>query len=75
MNFMDQTMSWEGVPPELERTFVRCLRDPIQSRELQARLVENCGASSVIDIDSGHTPAVDAPVELAAILDRIADAT
>ena len=31
LNFMDQTMSWAGVAPELERTFVRCLRDPIQS--------------------------------------------
>jgi pimeloyl-ACP methyl ester carboxylesterase len=72
LNFMNQTMWWDGVPRELERTFVRPLRDPIQSRELQARLIENCGASSIIDIDSGHTPAVDAPVELAAILDHVA---
>ena len=74
MNFITQTMWWDGVSPELERTFVRCLRDRIQSRELQARLIENCAASSVIDLDAGHTPAVSAPVELAAILDRIADA-
>ena len=74
MNFMDQTMWWDGVSPELERTFVRCLRDRIQSRELQAHLIENCAASSVIDLDAGHTPAVSAPVELAAILDRIARA-
>ena len=74
LNFMNQTMSWAGVAPELERTFVRCLRDPIQPRELQARLIENCAASSVIDIDAGHTPAVGAPGELAAILDRIANA-
>ncbi len=67
-------MSWAGVASELERTFVRCLHDPIQPRELQARLIENCAASSVIDIDAGHTPAVGAPVELAVILDRIADA-
>jgi len=40
---------------------------------MQAQLAENCGASTVIDIDSGHTPAISAPVELAAILDRIAD--
>ena len=38
LNFMDQAMSWAGVASELERTFVRCLRDPIQPRELQARL-------------------------------------
>jgi pimeloyl-ACP methyl ester carboxylesterase len=73
MNFITQTMWWDGVPPELECTFVRCLRDRIQSREIQTRLIENCAASAVIDIDAGHTPAVSAPVELAAILDRIAD--
>ncbi len=73
LNFMTQTVSWTGVPPTLERTFVRCLRDGIQPREMQARLAANCGATTVIDIDSGHTPAVGAPVELAAILDRIAD--
>jgi pimeloyl-ACP methyl ester carboxylesterase len=32
LNFLTQTVSWEGVPPSLGRTFVRCLRDPIQSR-------------------------------------------
>ena len=73
MNYMTQTVSWKGVPPTLERTFVRCLRDGIQPREMQARLAENCGASSVVDIDSGHTPALSAPIELAAILDRIAE--
>ena len=73
MNYMTQTVSWKGVPPTLERTFVRCLRDGIQPREMQARLAANCGASSVVDIDSGHTPALTAPVELAAILDRIAE--
>jgi pimeloyl-ACP methyl ester carboxylesterase len=74
LNFMSQAISWDGVAPTLDRTFVRCLRDPIQSRDLQARLIANCGASSVVDIDSGHTPALDAPAELAAILDRVAAA-
>jgi len=72
LNFMGQTMSWDGVAPALGRTFVRCLRDPIQSRELQARLAENCGASAVVDLDAGHTPAIDAPEALAAVLDEIA---
>ena len=72
LNFMTQTMSWRGVPPTLGRTWVRCLRDRIQPRELQERLAENCAATSVIDIDAGHTPAVTAPVELAAILDGVA---
>jgi hypothetical protein len=55
------------------RTFVRCLRDRIQPRVLQAKLIENCGATSVVDLDSGHTPAVSVPAELARILDRVAD--
>ncbi len=75
LNYMEQTVSWEGVPDSLPRTFVRPLRDRIQPRQLQDALVENCGASEVVDIESGHTPAVAVPDELAAILDgRIIDA-
>jgi pimeloyl-ACP methyl ester carboxylesterase len=73
LNYMSQTVSWRGVRDGTGRTFVRCLRDRIQSRALQAKLVENCGATSVVDLDSGHTPAVSAPAELARILDRVAD--
>ncbi len=73
LNFMSQTVSWDGVSPDVGRTFVRCLRDRIQSPALQEKLIANCAASSVIDIDSGHTPALDAPIELAAILDRVAE--
>jgi pimeloyl-ACP methyl ester carboxylesterase len=72
-NFMLQTVSWDGVPASLARTFVRCLRDQIQSPQLQAKLIANCDASTVIDIDAGHTPALDDPAALAAVLDRIAD--
>jgi len=73
LNFMSQTVSWEGVSPSLERIFVRCLRDPIQSPKLQTLLIRNCQASSIVDVDSGHTPAVDAPAETPTLLDRIAD--
>ena len=73
LNFMTQTVSWAGVSPSLRRTFVRCLHDPIQPPALQDQLIEHCSASQVIEIDSGHTPALDVPVELAAILDEIAD--
>jgi pimeloyl-ACP methyl ester carboxylesterase len=72
LNYMAQEVSWSGVPDELPRTFVRCLRDRIQPRTLQAALIENCGATEVVDLESGHTPAVAAPGELASILDRIA---
>jgi hypothetical protein len=49
------------------------MRDPIQSRELQARLAANCGADDVLDIDTAHTPAIDAPALLAVLLDGIVD--
>ena len=57
---------------DVPRTFVRCLRDRIQPRQLQDALIENCAATEVVDLESGHTPAVAVPGELAAILDRIA---
>jgi len=71
LNYMEQVVSWSGVPPSLPRTFVRCLHDRIQPRALQAALIENCGATDVIDLESGHTPAVAVPDQLAALLDRI----
>jgi pimeloyl-ACP methyl ester carboxylesterase len=73
LNLMYQTVCWDGVSPALARSFVRCLRDPIQSRSLQAQLIEASGATEVIDLDCGHTPALSAPEELAAWLDAIAD--
>ena len=73
LNYMSQPVSWDGVPQSLERTFVRCLRDPIQPRTLQDDLIRNCAASVVIDIDSGHTPLLEVPRELAQLLDAIAE--
>ena len=75
LNLMAQRVSWDGVPDAVERTFVRCLRDRIQPRALQAKLAVNCSASSVLDLDSGHTPALSAPDRLAALLDEIAART
>jgi pimeloyl-ACP methyl ester carboxylesterase len=73
LNYMEQVVSWSGVGDDVPRTFVRCLRDRIQPRQLQDALIENCGATVVVDLESGHTPAVAVPVELAAVLDRIAE--
>ena len=70
---MEQVVSWDGVGAGIPRTFVRCLRDRIQPRELQATLIDNCGATDVVDLESGHTPAVAVPGELAAILEGITD--
>lgn len=71
LNLSSQPMAWAGVPASLGRTFVRCLRDPIQPRDMQARFAASCGAGEVVDIDAGHTPAIDAPAALAAILDHV----
>jgi hypothetical protein len=72
LNYMEQVVSWDGVPASLPRTFVRCVRDRIQPRVLQDALIDNCAASDVVDLESGHTPAVAVPDELAAILDGVA---
>lgn len=72
LNYMEQIVSWTGVRDDVSRTFVRPLRDRIQPRQMQDELIANCGATDVIDVESGHTPAVAVPAELAAILDRIA---
>jgi hypothetical protein len=71
LNYMEQVVSWDGVPAALPRTFVRPLRDRIQPRQMQDALIENCGAGQVVDVESGHTPSLAVPAELAAILDRI----
>lgn len=71
LNFGSQPFTWAGIDGAIERTFIRCLRDPIQSPQLQAQLIANCGAATVLDIHSHHTPAIDAPVQLAALLDAI----
>jgi len=73
MNYITQPISWAGVSPRLPRTFVRCLRDELQSRDVQARLAVECGATDTVDIDAGHNVAIEEPVQLAAVLDGIAD--
>jgi pimeloyl-ACP methyl ester carboxylesterase len=73
LNLCAQRTSWAGVPA-VPRTFVRCLRDPIQPRDMQAALAANCAAGRIVDIDTGHTPALDDPAGLAAILDEVTSA-
>jgi len=72
LNFSLQPMEWAGVGPEVPRTYVRCLRDPIQPRPMQDLFIAATGATEVIDIDTGHTPAIDNPTALAHILDTLA---
>lgn len=72
LTLMYQPVSWQGVSPSLPRSFVRCLADPIQPRDMQARLIECAGADEVFDVDADHTPAVSRPDELAAIVNQVA---
>jgi pimeloyl-ACP methyl ester carboxylesterase len=72
LTLMYQPVSWHGVSPSLPRSFVRCLADPIQPRDMQARLIESAGADEVFDIDADHTPAASRPDELAAIVNELA---
>ena len=72
LTLMYQPVSWQGVDPSLPRSFVRCLADPIQPRDMQDRLIESAGADEVFDLDADHTPAVSRPDELAAIVNQVA---
>jgi pimeloyl-ACP methyl ester carboxylesterase len=71
LNLMLQPISWAGVADDLPRAWVRCSRDPIQPPALQAELAANAGAQRRVTIDSGHTPALDCPDELADLLARL----
>ena len=71
LNLSSQPMRWADIPQDLPRTWVRCLRDPIQPRDLQDRFIASCGASEVIDLDTGHTPAIEDPTALARVLRTI----
>jgi pimeloyl-ACP methyl ester carboxylesterase len=64
--------SWVGVPSDLPRTWVRCLRDSLQSPERQLDLIAAFAATQVLDIDTDHTPAREDPEALAALLNKIA---
>ncbi len=68
LNLSCEPMRWMGLPTWFPRTFVRPLRDELQSRHVQSALIQSSGAQRVIDIDSSHTPAADAPGALAAVI-------
>jgi pimeloyl-ACP methyl ester carboxylesterase len=72
LNLSCEPMRWADLPSSIPRTFVRSLRDELQARGVQDSLAMACGAQRVIDIDSNHTPATDAPGALAAIVAGIA---
>jgi pimeloyl-ACP methyl ester carboxylesterase len=76
MNFYFQPVSWAGVG-DVPVTYIKHLRDrpspPALQDELIVRLRTMGRDPTVVEIDSGHIPAVTHPQELARILDTIAD--
>jgi pimeloyl-ACP methyl ester carboxylesterase len=67
------TFTWVGVPRDVPRTFVRCVHDRVVTPELVEVMVANMGGADVVDVDSGHEVASEAPGPLAALLDELAD--
>ena len=76
MNIYFQPVSWAAVG-DVPITYVKHLRDrpspPALQDELIARLRAMGRDPIVVEIDSGHIPAVTHPEELARILDGVAD--
>jgi pimeloyl-ACP methyl ester carboxylesterase len=76
MNIYFQPVSWAAVG-DVPITYVKHLRDrpspPALQDELIARLRDMGRHPAVVEIDSGHIPAVTHPEELARMLDAIAD--
>jgi pimeloyl-ACP methyl ester carboxylesterase len=69
---MYQTVSWEGVPFGVPRTWVRCLRDEIQPPDVQDRLIDAFGATAVRDLDTGHAPHREDPAAVAELFEGLA---
>jgi pimeloyl-ACP methyl ester carboxylesterase len=73
MNFYFQPVHWSAIG-DVPVTYVKHLRDRPSPPALQDEQIARLGAPHVVEIDSGHIPAVTHPGEFAAILDDVADA-
>ena len=72
-----ETVTRQGIPPELPKTFVKLLRDQALPPEHQDVLIEHLRASPggdvhVETIDAGHDVMISNPEGLASVLNRIA---
>jgi pimeloyl-ACP methyl ester carboxylesterase len=76
MNFYFQPVSWSSVR-DVPITYVKHLRDRPSPPEFQDELIERlraCGCDvTVVEIDSGHIPAVTHPEAFGAILERVTE--
>jgi pimeloyl-ACP methyl ester carboxylesterase len=75
---MTETVTRKGIPPALPVTFVRLARDnalpPATQDACIDRLRREFDQVTVVELDTGHDAMISRPVELAAVLDAIADA-
>jgi len=75
-NVYFETLSWQGVPADLPRTYIRNLRDRAVPLSLQDEMIERANAPvETVDFDGGHVPSVTAPERVASLLNALAPAS
>lgn len=74
-NPLFEPFTWDGVPRDVPRTFVRCTDDRVVTSDLVETMVANMGGARIVDVDAGHEVASEAPEALAALLDELVAAT
>jgi pimeloyl-ACP methyl ester carboxylesterase len=80
LGVIDERVSRAAMPATIPKTWVRCLRDAtlsVADQDLSVAYLEAVpgGKVEVVDLDTGHDAMLGRPVELAAIVDRIAAAS
>jgi pimeloyl-ACP methyl ester carboxylesterase len=73
---LGETVTRDGIPPGLPKTYVKLLRDQSLPPDHQDRLIEHLrispgGEVDVLEIDAGHDVMISQPAQLAALLNRI----
>lgn len=63
--------SWAGFPWDVQRFFVRCLKDKVIRPELADTMIANMRGATVVDLEAGHRAFDTHPQELASIIDRL----
>ncbi len=74
MNVYFQPVYWSAIG-DVPVTFVKHLRDRPSPPALQDEQIARLPSPRVVELDSGHIPAVTHPKEFARILDAVAEAS
>lgn len=69
---ISEPVDLSGLDVGVRITYVRLLRDASLTLEAQDRMASNARADQIIDIDAGHFVMISNPVELAAVLNPLA---